>query len=87
MNRPVHTKTFKSGNSVAVRLPKGFAIPEGVEVELDKSGDVVTIRLARDPAQVRERMRKLIEELEEIGHIGEIEKREPIEFPDRPGLY
>lgn len=87
MNKPIHTKTFKSGNSVAVRLPKGFAIPEGVEVELDKSGDVVTIRLARGAAKVRSRMRKLIEELEAIGPIGEIEKREPIEFPDRPGLY
>ena len=87
MNKPVQTKTFKSGNSVAVRLPKGFAIPEGVEVELDKSGDIVTIRLTRDPAQVRRRMRKLIEDLEAIGPIGEVEKREPIEFPDRPGLY
>jgi antitoxin VapB len=87
MTKPVHTKTFKSGNSVAVRLPRGFAIPEGVEVELDKSGDVVTIRLARDPAEVKNRMRKLIEELEAIGPIGEIEQREPIEFPDRPGLY
>jgi antitoxin VapB len=87
MNKPTHTKTFKSGNSVAVRLPKGFAIPEGVEVELDKTGDTVTIRLARDPAEVKNRMRKLIEELEAIGPIGEIEKRIPIEFPDRPGLY
>ncbi len=87
MTKPVHTKTFKSGNSVAVRLPKGFAIDAGVEVELDKNGDVVTIRLARDAAQVRSRMRKLVEELEAIGPIGEVEKREPIEFPDRPGLY
>jgi antitoxin VapB len=87
MTKPVHTRTFKSGNSVAVRLPKGFDIPEGTEVELDKSGDVVTLRLTRDAAQVKRRMRKLIEELEAIGPIGEIEKREPIEFPDRPGLY
>jgi len=87
MTKPVHTKTFKSGNSVAVRLPKGFAIDAGVEVELDKNGDVVTIRLARDAAQVRRRMRKLVEELEAIGPVGEVEKREPIEFPDRPGLY
>jgi antitoxin VapB len=87
MTKPVHTKTFKSGNSVAVRLPKGFAIPEGIEVELDKSGDLVTIRLTRDPAEVKSRMRKLIEELEAIGPIGEIEKPEPIDFPDRPGLY
>lgn len=87
MNKPVHTKTFKSGNSVAVRLPKGFAIPEGAEVELDKSGDVVTLRLTRNAAEVRGRMRKLIDELEAIGPIAEVEKREPIDFPDRPGLY
>lgn len=87
MTKPVHTRTFKSGNSVAVRLPKGFDIPAGTEVELDRSGDVVTVRLTRDPAEVRSRMRKLIDELEDIGPIGEIEKREPIEFPDRPGLY
>jgi antitoxin VapB len=87
MTKPIHTRTFKSGNSVAVRLPKGFAIPEGAEVELDKAGDVVTIRLTRDPAEVRNRMRKLIEELEAIGPVGEIEEREPIEFPNRTGLY
>lgn len=87
MTKPVHTKTFKSGNSVAVRLPKGFAIPEGVEVELDKSGDVVTLRLTRDPAQEKTRLLKVLDELKAIGPVGEIEKREPIEFPDRPGLY
>ncbi|MFM9978185.1 MAG: AbrB/MazE/SpoVT family DNA-binding domain-containing protein [Sphingomonadaceae bacterium] len=27
-------KTFKSGNSVALRLPKGLGVPEGVEVKL-----------------------------------------------------
>lgn len=87
MNKPVHTKTFKSGNSVAVRLPKGFAIPEGAEVELDKSGDTVTIRLAHDPADEKARLRRLLDRLEAIGPVGEIEKRKPIEFPDRPGLY
>jgi len=86
MNKPVHTKTFKSGNSVAVRLPKGFAIPEGAEVELDKSGDVVTIRLARDPAQEKARMLKWLSELKAMPKPLEIEKREPIVFPKRPGL-
>jgi len=87
MTKPVHTKTFKSGNSVAVRLPKGFAIDAGVEIELDKNGDVVTIRLARDVAKEKARLRKLLDDLAAIGPIGEIEEREPIEFPDRPGLY
>lgn len=27
-------KTFKSGNSVALRLPKGLGVPEGVEVSM-----------------------------------------------------
>lgn len=87
MTKPVHTRTFKSGNSVAVRLPKGFAIPDGADVELDKKGDVVTIRLARNPAEVRDRMQKLLEDLDAIGEIGEIEKRQPIQFPERSNLY
>lgn len=87
MTKPIHTKTFKSGNSVAVRLPKGFAIDAGVEIELDKNGDVVTIRLVRDAAREKARLQKLLDDLAAIGPVGEIEKREPIEFPDRPGLY
>jgi antitoxin VapB len=86
MTKPVHTRTFKSGNSVAVRLPKGFAIPEGVEVELDKSGDVVTLRLARDPAEEKARMLRWLEELKAMPKPPEIQKREPIIFPKRRGL-
>jgi antitoxin VapB len=86
MNKPVHTKTFKSGNSVAVRLPKGFAIPEGVDVELDKSGDVVTVRLTRDPAAEKALMLKWLAELKATPKPPEIEKREPIVFPKRRGL-
>ena len=29
-------RTFKSGNSVALRLPKGLGIPEGTEVQMVK---------------------------------------------------
>lgn len=31
-----HGTTFKSGNSVALRLPKGMRIPEGTEVRMVK---------------------------------------------------
>jgi antitoxin VapB len=31
-----HGTTFKSGNSVALRLPKGMGIPEGTEVRMIK---------------------------------------------------
>ena len=86
MNKPVHTKTFKSGNSVAVRLPKGFAIDAGVEVELDKNGDVVTIRLTRDAAEERRRMLAGLDALKALPKPPRIQKREPIEFPERRGL-
>ena len=88
MTKPVHTKTFKSGNSVAVRLPRGFAIPVDTEVELEKSGDTVTIRMARDPAEVKRQLRKLSEDLARIGPPDDgVQKRDPFEFPDRPGLH
>lgn len=36
MSDEYHGKTFKSGNSVALRLPKGMGIPEGTEVRMVK---------------------------------------------------
>jgi antitoxin VapB len=31
-------RTFKSGNSVALRLPKGLGVPEGTEVRMVREG-------------------------------------------------
>lgn len=87
MNKPVHTRTFKSGNSVAVRLPKGFAIPADTEVELDKSGDTVTIRLTRDLARERAELDRLFDDLRAIGTPpAGVQQRVPFEWIDRPGL-
>lgn len=74
------TKTFKSGNSEAVRLPKELGFGTGTEVEVVRQGDVVTIR--------RKRMtnRELVEALRKLPKPGHIQEREPIEFPERPGL-
>ncbi|HEY0012790.1 MAG TPA: hypothetical protein VGB79_08060 [Allosphingosinicella sp.] len=81
MTRIVTSRTFRSGDSEAVCLPEEFAFGEGVEVEIVKNGDEVTIR--------RKKMtpRELVEELRRIGPPpGGVQKREPIEFPERPGL-
>ena len=83
----VESKTFKSGNSVAVRLPKSVAFAPDIAVTIERNGDVITIRPAHDPDEEQRELMALIAELDEIGPIGEIESREPIEFPDRPGLY
>ncbi len=88
MTKPVHTRTFKSGNSVAVRLPKGFAIPVGAEIEMDKTGDTVTIRLTRDTAEAQRRMRATFEAMLAIGAPpGGGQQRDPFDFPDRDGLF
>jgi antitoxin VapB len=42
-------KLFMHGRSQAVRLPKEFRM-EGTEVEITKSGDVVTLRPFQKPA-------------------------------------
>ena len=41
------TKAFKSGNSVAVRLPKELGIVEGMELVVGRNGTTVTIRPKR----------------------------------------
>lgn len=83
----IQTKTFKSGNSVAVRLPKGFAIPADAEVALEQRGRNILIRPLIDPDAEKAKLRKLVAMLDEIGPVGEIEERDPDIFPDRPGLY
>jgi antitoxin VapB len=74
------TRTFKSGNSEAVRLPKELGFGPGTEVEVLREGDVVTIR--------RKRMtnRELVEALRKLPKPSYIQDREPFEFPERPGL-
>lgn len=87
MNKPVHTKTFKSGNSVAVRLPKGFAIPAGAEVEMSKTGNRVVISVTQDQAEAKRRMLETLDALKALPKPPQVQKRDPFEFPDRPGLF
>jgi antitoxin VapB len=46
----VASKTFKSGNSIAVRLPKTIAFPADTPVTIERHGDTLTIRPAIDAA-------------------------------------
>jgi antitoxin VapB len=87
MNAPHRTRTFKSGNSVAVRLPRDLGFPAGAEVALERRGREVVIRRVADPAAEKASIKALVERLREIGPVGEIEERDPDFFPDRPGLY
>ena len=76
------TKAFKSGNSVAVRLPKELGIVEGMEIEIERTGESVTMR-----PKPKRTMAELAARLLEIGPPpGPKVGRQKILFPKRPGL-
>jgi antitoxin VapB len=90
MNAIVKTSAFKSGNSVAVRLPKSFGFKPGDALELKQRGEKVEIGPAVDPDAERAKVLELVRRLRELGPVlGAEQAREDgrIEFPDRPGLY
>lgn len=76
----VRTKTFKSGNSEAVRLPKGFGFGIDEELEIKREGDAVILR------PVRTRMARLVEELRRLPKPSTFVGRDTEEIPERPGL-
>jgi antitoxin VapB len=73
------TRIFKSGNSQAVRIPAEMAyIDTGVELTIVRSGDVITMYPKRTGS-----MEEMVAALRALPTPSEIEKREPIELPDR----
>lgn len=74
----VDSKTFKSGNSEAVRLPKEVAIGPNVEVTIRKDGETLTITPKR-----KKTVAGLIAALEKLPKSDKPWKRERIVFPKR----
>jgi antitoxin VapB len=73
-------RTFKSGNSEAVRLSKDIAFGEDVELVAIRSGDVLTLY----PASLS--VAEMVKRLVALPAPPSIEQREDPEFPDRVGL-
>jgi antitoxin VapB len=87
MNAPVHARTFKSGNSEALRLPKGLGFGIGTEVVVERSGDTLTIRAVVDPARERAELDRFLADMLAIGTPSDgVQPRPPVEWIDRPGL-
>jgi antitoxin VapB len=76
----ISSKTFKSGNSEAVRLPKDLGFGIGVDIVIARKGDVVTI------SRKRPSIKDMIKRLREIPAPSGIEVRDPDIFPEREGL-
>ena len=74
----ITTRTFRSGNSEAVRLPKEVAFGRDVELTVVRSGDVLTIYPKRPS------MAELVEHLRSLPKPGVIEVRDVEEIPERP---
>lgn len=79
----VNSKTFKSGNSVAVRLPKALGLPENIDVTIERKGDAFVMRPVRDPAEEKRKVLRLIQRLEALPCPDEVELREPPMPPKR----
>ena len=74
------SRTFRSGNSEAVRLPRDVAYGEGVELMIVRSGDVTTIY------PVTNSIPAMIEQLQGLPKPPAIEERDVDELPERRGL-
>jgi len=74
------TRTFRSGNSEAVRLPKDVAFGEDVELVAVRSGDVLTLY----PAAIS--IPEMIARLKALPVPPFIEERDDEELPERVGL-
>jgi antitoxin VapB len=77
---PVTSRTFRSGNSDAVRLPKEISFGPGVEVEIERKGDVVTLTPKRPS------IKEMLATLEALPKPKTIGKRDPFIAPIRQGL-
>lgn len=74
------SRTFRSGNSEAVRLPKDVAFGEDVELVIVRSGDVMTIYPAATTIP------EMVATLRELPAPTYIERRDDEELPARDGL-
>ena len=74
------SRTFRSGNSEAIRLPKDVAYGEDVELVLVRSGDVMTIYPAATTIP------EMIARLKALPAVREVELRDDELLPERPGL-
>jgi antitoxin VapB len=71
------TRTFKSGNSEAIRLPKDVAFGEDTELVVIRSGDVMTIYPAAASIPT------MIKRLRSLSMPPTVEQRDKEDLPER----
>ncbi|HEX8640898.1 MAG TPA: hypothetical protein VF704_07045 [Allosphingosinicella sp.] len=56
------------------------------EVSIERNGNVLTVRPLPDPDEERRKWLAFLDELARLSKPPSVQEREPIEFPERPGL-
>ena len=74
------SRTFRSGNSEAIRLPKDVAFGDDVELILVRSGDVMTIYPAANTIP------EMLARLAALPSVAARDARDEREIPERDGL-
>lgn len=74
------TRTFRSGNSEAIRLPKDVAFGDDRELVIVRSGNVMTIYPAATSIPA------MIQRLRSLPAPPSVEQRDDEELPERRGL-
>jgi antitoxin VapB len=77
------SKTFKSGNSIALRLPRALGIGPNEKMIIEQQGTTFNVRHAVDPAEEKRKLLKMLDDLKALPKPSSIQKREPFEFPER----
>ncbi len=76
----VRSRTFRSGNSEAIRLPRDVAFGADVELVIVRSGDVMTIYPAASSIP------EMVARLRSLPAPPTIEVRDEEDIPERAGL-
>lgn len=72
------TRVFKSGNSQAVRIPAELAYADlSIDLNITRMGDVITVFPARRS------LKDAVVTLRDLPKPPQVERREPIEVPER----
>ena len=85
------SRTFKSGNSEAVRLPKGFGFGPGTEVRIERDGQMLvltpvsTAPADEDQAEQHRRFAAMLADMAAVGPVpGPRQERDSDWWIERP---
>ena len=86
MSAIVRSKAFRSGNSIAVRLPRAFGIKDGMELQIEQRGRDLVVSPVAEADEDRARLVAFIARLRAIPAPGILEERDDTLLPEPPGL-